>query len=240
MATASTSTATSDTTCRSVTAFTSASARHWRDSRDGLRSTRCCSASRSGRSIGTTPRWPAPQPCAVGKRCRCGCERGPPMLLELSPDQEFFRETTAKFLNKYAPVDELRRLRDDTVGFDRDYWRRGAELGWTSLLVDEAHGGGSVSGSGVVDLTLIAHEFGHSAAPGPLVTTNLAAAALNDASAHLDVLAGLLSGESIASWCLSEPSPADPLCATQVEVRRDGDDVVVNGTKRPVEAGGVA
>ena len=82
------------------------------------------------------------------------------MLLELSPDQEFFRETTAKFLAAFAPADELRRLRDDPAGFGRDYWRRGAELGWTSLLVDEAHGGGTISGDGVVDLTLVAHEFG--------------------------------------------------------------------------------
>src|SRR5262245_62243505 len=162
------------------------------------------------------------------------------MLLELSPDQEFFRETTAKFLAKYAPTDELRRLRDDATGFDRDYWRRGAELGWTSLLVDEAHGGGSVSGSGVVDLTLIAHEFGQAAAPGPFVTTNLAAAALSNARMHLDVLAGLMSGESIASWCLSEASPGNPLSATEVEALRDGDDVMVNGLKRPVEAADVA
>src|SRR5206468_251528 len=103
------------------------------------------------------------------------------MLLEPSPDQEFFRETTAKFLAAYAPVDELRRRRHDAVGFDLDYWRRGAELGWTSLLVSEEHGGGSISGNGVVDLTLIAHEFGHAAAPGPLVPTNIVAAALSDA-----------------------------------------------------------
>ena len=32
----------------------------------------------------------------------------------------------------------------------------------------EDHGGGSLSGEGVVDLTLIAHEFGQAAAPGPL------------------------------------------------------------------------
>ena len=82
------------------------------------------------------------------------------MLLELSADQEFFRETTARFLAELAPVDELRRRRDDPAGFDRDYWKRGAELGWTSLLVSEDNGGGSISGEGVVDLTLIAHEFG--------------------------------------------------------------------------------
>ncbi len=36
---------------------------------------------------------------------------------------------------------ELRRLRDDPAGFDPTYWRRGAELGWTSLLVSEERRG---------------------------------------------------------------------------------------------------
>ena len=158
------------------------------------------------------------------------------MLLELSPDQEFFRETTAKFLAALVPVDELRRRRDDPAGFDRDYWRRGAELGWTSLLVAEAHGGGSISGEGVVDLTLIAHELGHAAAPGPFVGTNVVAAALSANFTHLDVLADLLAGTSIASWCLSEPPPADHLGTVQLHVRMDGPDVVLTGVKQPVES----
>ena len=73
------------------------------------------------------------------------------MLLELSSDQELFSETTAKLLDELVPVAELRRLRDDPVGFDREYWRRGAELGWTSLLVGEDHGGGSIGEFGLVD-----------------------------------------------------------------------------------------
>jgi hypothetical protein len=82
------------------------------------------------------------------------------MLLQPSEDQQFFRETTARFLDEFAPVNEVRRLRDDPAGYAPDYWRRGAELGWTSFLVDERHGGGSISGAGLVDLTLVAHEFG--------------------------------------------------------------------------------
>jgi alkylation response protein AidB-like acyl-CoA dehydrogenase len=159
------------------------------------------------------------------------------MLLQPSADQDFLRETTARFLAEFAPVDELRRRRDDPAGFDRDYWKRGAELGWTSLLVSEENGGGSISGEGVVDLTLIAHEFGRAAAPGPLVTTNVVAAALNDANVHDDVLAGLLSGTSIASWCTTEPPPNDRLGTTMLAVRVDGDDVVLDGVKRPVETG---
>src|SRR5262249_19311542 len=101
------------------------------------------------------------------------------MLLELSSDQEFFRETTERFLREHVPVSEIRRLRHDPAGFDREYWCRGADLGWTSLLVSEDHGGGTISGKGVVDLGLIAYEFGRHAAPGPLVATNLVAATLS-------------------------------------------------------------
>jgi alkylation response protein AidB-like acyl-CoA dehydrogenase len=160
------------------------------------------------------------------------------MLLELSSDQEFFRDTTAKFLREQVPVGEIRRLRDEPDGFDEDYWRRGAELGWTSLLVGEEHGGGSISGNGLGDLTLVAHEFGRHAAPGPLVATNVVAAALSNAAtgSNDDLLAGLLAGTSIASWCTREPRPNDRLGQITTQIRVDGDEVVVTGAKRPVES----
>ena len=158
------------------------------------------------------------------------------MLLTLSADQDFFRETTARFLAAHAPVDALRRLRDDAAGFDRDIWRRGAELGWTSLLVTEEHGGGSISGEGAVDLSVIAYELGFAAAPGPLATTNVVAAALSDSAAHLDVLHDLITGASIATWCLSEPSPAGGFDDVRLEIRADGPELVLDGVKRPVES----
>ena len=54
----------------------------------------------------------------------------------------------------------MRELRDNEAGFEPDYWRQGAELGWVSLLVPEELGGGSVSGNGPSDLALVAHAFG--------------------------------------------------------------------------------
>ena len=99
------------------------------------------------------------------------------MLLELTPDQEFFRQNTAKFLAEQMPISEVRRLRYDPAGFEGRYWSMGAHLGWTSLLVDEDHGGGSISGRGLVDLTLVAHHFGRSAArpePGSVMAAKLA------------------------------------------------------------------
>lgn len=146
------------------------------------------------------------------------------MLLQPTPDQEFFRETTDRYLTDRVPVDELRRLREDVAGFGADYWRGGAELGWTSPLVSEEYGGGTISGDGLVDLTLVAYEFGRHAAPGPLVPTNVVAKALSDAGSHPDLLADIVSGAAIVSWC------------DGVEVRRDGDELVVTGVARPVES----
>ena len=82
------------------------------------------------------------------------------MKLDLTPEQAFFHGTTRQFLDDKVPTSLLRELRSDPAGFDRDFWRQGADLGWTSLLVTEADGGGSVSGQGLVDLALVAFEFG--------------------------------------------------------------------------------
>ena len=164
------------------------------------------------------------------------------MLLALSSDQELFRETTARLLDELVPVGELRRLRDDAAGFDAEYWRRGADLGWTSLLVGEQHGGGSISGQGLVDLALVAYEFGRHAAPGPLGVTNIVAATLDEAGGDgfVDVIKELLSGESVATWCMAEPPPNDGLGRALLDVHVEGEEAVLNGVKRPVESGAQA
>lgn len=158
------------------------------------------------------------------------------MLFDSTDDQEFFRSTTAKYLTARAQRDTIRELRHDEHGFTAEYWRGGAELGWTSLLVGEGSGGGSISGRRVVDLTLVAYEFGRHAAPGPLVPANIVAAALSDSGSHAEVLGELLSGEMLASWCRAEPGRrgAGP------EIRVDGADLVLNGRALPVESAGVA
>jgi alkylation response protein AidB-like acyl-CoA dehydrogenase len=146
------------------------------------------------------------------------------MLLGLTDDQQLFRETTVRYLTEHAPVAEVRRLRDDPAGFEEKYWRGGADLGWTSLLVDEAHGGGTISGSGLHDLAVIAYEFGRHAAPGPLLATNIVASALSGSEAHATLLAELIAGTAIASP------------ATGPTVTVDDDTLVIDGVARPVES----
>ena len=136
------------------------------------------------------------------------------MELQLTDDEQLFFETTERFLEDKSPVAELRARRDDPVGYDPSFWEQGVQLGWTALLVSENDGGGSISGNGLKDLALVAHAFGNVAAPGPLLTTNIVAAALSrsgNEDQKAAVLNGLLMGELVASWAHTEPHPNDAL-----------------------------
>jgi alkylation response protein AidB-like acyl-CoA dehydrogenase len=163
------------------------------------------------------------------------------MWHDLASDQELLRDTTVRYLTDQVPLSQLRKTRDSAAGFDASYWDGGAALGWTSLLVTEEDGGGSVSGLGAVDLALIAHEFGRHAAPGPLVDCNVAAAALSgqEGELHRAVLGELIAGTAIASCCLGA-APWQPPGAATIRIHEDGGDILINGSARPVESAGQA
>jgi len=158
--------------------------------------------------------------------------------ITLSADQELFRETTRRFLEDRSAVAAVRGFRHSPEGFERDYWRQGAELGWTSLLVPEALGGGSVSGDEVIDLTLVADAFGRRVAPGPLLPANAVAAALarsGSAEQQADVLPGIIDGTIVPAWCVGAPA-ADGTVTSGVAASLAGDEIVLDGVQAPVEA----
>ncbi len=152
----------------------------------------------------------------------------------LTDDQQFFRETTDRFLSSKCDIAEVRRLVGTVDGFDRGYWSQGAELGWTSLLVPEAQGGGSISGDGVVDLSVVADVFGRRVAPGPLMPANVVAGALAAAGddGHADLLGRILSGEAVTAWCGAEHA----LGSGSVTATRGDDGYALSGASAPVEA----
>ena len=165
------------------------------------------------------------------------------MELVLSQDQELFRDTTRKFLESSSPLTVVRRLADDPAGFERDWWRRGAELGWTALLVPEELGGGSITGEGLLDLVLVAEEMGHLVAPGPLLPVNVVASALvasGTAEQRETVLPALVGGEQVATWCFAEPGGRWDAGGVQLEATSVADGFTLRGTKSPVEAAGQA
>lgn len=165
------------------------------------------------------------------------------MDLTLNPDQSFFQETTRRFLESEAPLTRVRELADDPAGFDRGWWRRGAELGWTAFLVPEEHGGGTLSGGGMADLAIVAEEFGRMVSPGPLHPTNVVAGALAASGTpeqQAEVLPGIVTGDLVATWCFNEPGRGWRPNDVELAAQPSGDGFVLAGTKVMVEAAGEA
>jgi alkylation response protein AidB-like acyl-CoA dehydrogenase len=166
------------------------------------------------------------------------------MRFDLTDDTEFFRATASRFIADEMPVTTTRALESDPDGFERDTWRRSAELGWTSLLAPASLGGGGLSDNAVVDLAVVAEEMGRRVAPGPLLPVNVVVDALarsGQAALVEEVVPGLMAGETIAAWAVAESRDVwgvDGLGETTVV--EDGDVVVVSGRKRFVEAGASA
>ena len=157
-----------------------------------------------------------------------------------SPERLLFVSTAQAFLEKEASLSRVRELHASGTSFERDWWRRAAELGWASMLVPEELGGGSVSGDGVADLSLIAEQVGRTVAPGPLHPVNTVLAGLVDAEnagTHADTIEALVAGELIASWAVYEPRRGwNPLETTVTATTADGG-FRIDGTKDRVEAG---
>ena len=161
------------------------------------------------------------------------------MRLDLTPDQRLLRSATADFLADTCPVTVSRALHEAGRSFDRDTWRLGAELGWASLLVPEDLGGGSVSGAGLIDATIIAEQFGALAAPGPFLPVNVVAHALAqapNAAAHAGLLKRLLAGEAIGTWACCPPGGGWDPAAGAIEAVPDGDGYRLTGVHEGVEA----
>src|ERR1700722_17094786 len=128
------------------------------------------------------------------------------MDLDLTDEQEIFRETTRRFLEAEAPVAGVRNLVGVDYAFDSSLWRKAAGLGWTSMLASEEAGGGCLSGRPVADAAIVAEGMGRQGSPGPFCPVNVVTAALSvRSSEHLGLLGPLISGASVASWAFAEP-----------------------------------
>jgi alkylation response protein AidB-like acyl-CoA dehydrogenase len=155
-------------------------------------------------------------------------------------DQQLFENTTARFLEAECPLDALREIAERPAGYDTAFWKRGAELGWTSLVVPADVGGGSISDQGVKDLALVAYQFGLHAAPGPLLGSNVLAAALGrwgSTEQQVGPLQELLSGRATGAWALAEVPPHDMLGQVHVHATASPDGFELHGVKSPVEGG---
>ena len=162
------------------------------------------------------------------------------MDFDLTADQKLFRATTREFLEKEMPLTRVRELAGSGIGFEPDWWKRGSELGWNSMVVDPAAGGDSISGEGLVDACIVAEEMGRLVSPGPLIGANVVAAALSEAvnaADHAEVIAGLMAGEAVASWAVYKPRRGWSPMTPTVQATSRGSGYVLSGIKDRVDCG---
>lgn len=160
------------------------------------------------------------------------------MATEFEVEQRPLRDAARKFLDHHASPAQVHRIASATPALDRSFWSSATELGWTSLLVPEELGGGSISGHPFADVAVLADESGRHVAPGPLVPSNVVAWLLGQANsaAHADSLAAILDGSAVAAWALAEGNGHwDPATVT-VRAERTQNGYVVSGVKQFVEA----
>lgn len=160
-------------------------------------------------------------------------------MTRAAAEVDLFVSTTRAFLDRDASIERVREMHSRGDAYDRGWWRKAAELGWTSLLVPDQLGGGSVSGNGVADLALVAEHIGRTVAPGPLIPVSAVLAGLVDASnssEHAEVIAALIEGTAVSAWAVDEPGA--PFGAVPTTVATEwANGYRIDGVKDRVEAG---
>ena len=164
------------------------------------------------------------------------------MPLILNEEQMQLRDSARDFLAEQSPVSQLRALRDnaDADGFSRPLWARFAEMGFTGVLVAEAHGG---LGLGHVEAGVVMEQIGHQLCASPLLASGIVAAtAIRQAGSAAQQAAWLpkiARGEAIATLAIDETAKHRPGSLAS-QARAEGAGWVLDGAKAMVLDGHVA
>jgi alkylation response protein AidB-like acyl-CoA dehydrogenase len=115
----------------------------------------------------------------------------------LSLEQQELREAFAAMFEKESPSARVRAA--EPLGFDADLWRTLVAAGVISMGLPEASGG---DGADLVDLVLVAEQFGRSVAPVPLVDAIVAARLLAASGAPAPMIDAVADGTKVAAVAL--------------------------------------
>ncbi|WP_460359265.1 acyl-CoA dehydrogenase [Mycobacterium sp. ZZG] len=145
------------------------------------------------------------------------------MPIAILEEHNDLADSVRAFVARVAPSEVLHEALENPVPHPPPYWKSAAEQGLHGVHLAESVGG---QGFGILELAIVAAEFGYGAVPGPFVPSVIASAliAANDPDAA--VLGGLASGEVIAAYAIDSG-----LTAT-----RHGDGLVIRGEVRAVPA----
>jgi alkylation response protein AidB-like acyl-CoA dehydrogenase len=155
--------------------------------------------------------------------------------LEFDQEQELLRQTVRDLLARHCPLDVVRAMEDDPVGYPTALWSQLGELDLIGLLLPEEYGGSAMT---LIEGVALYEELGRALAPTPhfvsaVMSGGVLAAAGSDEQKDR-WLRPVASGEAILSPAWLEPE--NGFSARGVELRaapRDGQ-FALSGVKRHV------
>jgi alkylation response protein AidB-like acyl-CoA dehydrogenase len=153
------------------------------------------------------------------------------MYFDLTDEQQAIRSTAREFLAARYKSERIRELAESEHGFEQSDWQEMAELGWPGLALPGEWGG---QGLGIVDLAVLFEEMGYALAPSPLLSTTVAGLAL--AANGTDELKerwlrSLAAGEARGTVALFDAGGTATIGEFEMEAKKDGDGVVLDGEK---------
>lgn len=157
----------------------------------------------------------------------------------LNEEQTMLRDMARDWARTKSPVKAWRKVRNDgsAIGFDPEAFAAMAEMGWTGVIIPEAHGG---SDFGYLSLGLVLEECAKTLTASPLNASCLAATSallLGGSEAQKSAwLPGIASGTLIAALAVDEGPRHDPE-RIETTAERSGDGFVLTGTKMFVAEG---
>src|SRR5205814_9042116 len=120
--------------------------------------------------------------------------------------QEMLREMVRGVCSSYAPLETVRALEDDPVGYPTELWKQLGELDLIGLMVPPEYGG---SGMTALEGAVVYEELGRARAPSPhVVTAVMGAGVLLRAGSDAQKQAWLprvVSGDAILANAWLEP-----------------------------------
>lgn len=156
------------------------------------------------------------------------------MNFGFSDEQELLREQVRRFVEQRCAMTQVRAWAASQAGYDRECFAAMAELGWTGLLVPDAHGG---AGLGWVEAICVLEGMGAALVPGPLASALLASAAIAEHGSEAQrarYLPGLAAGGRIGTVALLEGDAELGVEGVRLRAQLDGDGFVIRGHKSHV------
>jgi alkylation response protein AidB-like acyl-CoA dehydrogenase len=162
------------------------------------------------------------------------------MNFGFTEEQELLRVEARKFLDQNAPLARVREIVESESGSDPALWAQLAELGWVGLCMPEEHGG---VGLDLETLLVVLEETGRSLFPSPLISTVLAAKAIERFGTDQQQsrwLPGLADGSKVGTFAFLERGDSLTPDGVEAIAKPDGDQFVLSGEKLFVTDAGVA